>query len=116
MVAPSDPGRPSPTRGPLIVHARNPRYFADSSGRAVLLAGSHTWATLQEAGPVDPPEPFDWDGWVEFIDLTGAEGAFAVEWHHPVEGRSIKGEDITGGGITRLRKPDHQRWVVRVWR
>jgi hypothetical protein len=56
-----------PTRGPLTVHRRNPRYFADRDGRAVLLAGSHTWATVQEAGPVDPPDPFDWQGWLEFM-------------------------------------------------
>jgi hypothetical protein len=55
------------TKGPLRVHPHNPRYFADSSGRALLLAGSHTWATLQEAGPVDPPEPFDWPGWLKFM-------------------------------------------------
>ena len=81
-------GRPSPTRGPLTVHAGNPRYFADSSGRAVLLAGSHTWATLQEAGPVDPPAPFDWEGWVEFmvshdqlhapVDMGACEGWLVV--------------------------------------
>ncbi len=30
------------TQGPLRVHPDNPRYFADASGRALLLAGSHT--------------------------------------------------------------------------
>ncbi len=49
------------------MHPGNPRYFADTSGKAILLAGSHTWATLQEAGPVDPPDPFDWQGWLEFM-------------------------------------------------
>ena len=62
-----NPTRRSPTRGPLRAHPHNPRYFADSSGQALLLAGSHTWATLQEAGPVDPPEPFDWPGWLNFM-------------------------------------------------
>ena len=31
-----------PASGPLRVHAQNPRYFSDASGRAVLLAGSHS--------------------------------------------------------------------------
>jgi hypothetical protein len=34
--------------GPLAVCAENPRYFATPDGRAVLLTGSHTWATLQD--------------------------------------------------------------------
>jgi hypothetical protein len=40
--APSDVQRP-PTRGPLRVHPENPRYFADATGQARLLVGSHTW-------------------------------------------------------------------------
>jgi hypothetical protein len=67
MATPPHTGRQAATRGPLTVHPRNPRYFADSTGRAILLAGSHTWASLQEAGPQDPPEPFDWKGWLEFM-------------------------------------------------
>jgi hypothetical protein len=34
--------------GPLRVHEDNPRYFADDSGKAILLAGSHTWAVMQD--------------------------------------------------------------------
>ena len=47
--------------GPLRVHPQNPRYFADGSGRAVYLTGSHTWANLQDQGPKDPPKPFDYE-------------------------------------------------------
>ena len=47
--------------GPLRVHPKNPRYFADGGGRAVYLTGSHTWANLQDQGPKDPPTPFDFD-------------------------------------------------------
>jgi hypothetical protein len=60
-----------PTRGPLVVDNRNPRYFRDADGQAVLLAGSHTWATLQEAGIVDPPPIFDWTGWLGFMQGHG---------------------------------------------
>jgi hypothetical protein len=30
---------PTPARGPLRVHPRNPRYFTDGSGRAIYLTG-----------------------------------------------------------------------------
>ncbi len=39
---------PSPAIGPLTVHPTNPRYFADPTGRAVYLTGSHTWSNLQD--------------------------------------------------------------------
>jgi Family of unknown function (DUF6298)/Putative collagen-binding domain of a collagenase len=52
-------------KGPLKIHPNNPRYFTDGSGRAILLVGSHTWATLQDIG-VAPVRPFDWKG---FLDL-----------------------------------------------
>ena len=32
---------------PLKVHPANPRYFADESGRAIYLTGSHTWNNFQ---------------------------------------------------------------------
>ena len=113
MAMSSDLGRPSPTRGPLTVHAGNPRYFADSSGRAVLLAGSHTWATLQEAGPVDPPEPFDWAGWVEF--MVGHDHNFMRlwTWEHAKGGSWYDGDYFftpvawkrTGPGLAKDGKP-----------
>jgi Family of unknown function (DUF6298) len=84
--------RPSPTRGPLTVHAQNPRYFADSSGTAVLLAGSHTWATLQEAGPVDPPEPFDWEGWIEFMVSHDHNFMRLWTWEHTKGGSWYDGD------------------------
>lgn len=59
-------GRRGPM-GPLRVHPRNPRYLADGGGRAVLLVGSHTWSNLQDQGPADPPKPFDYDGYLDFL-------------------------------------------------
>jgi hypothetical protein len=55
------------TAGPLRVHPANPRYFADSTGRAVLLAGSHTWDTLVDMGPADPPPAFDFTEYLDFL-------------------------------------------------
>ena len=38
----------NPFHGPLRRHPTNPRYFADDSGQAIYLTGSHTWAVLQD--------------------------------------------------------------------
>jgi hypothetical protein len=44
--------------GLLRAHPDNGRYFADDSGKAIYLTGSHTWANLQDIGlPGDPPFP-----------------------------------------------------------
>ena len=57
--------------GPLEVSNENPRYFTDGSGMAVYLTGSHTWPNLVDMGPDDPPEPFDFEEyltWMEGLD------------------------------------------------
>ncbi len=54
-------------KGPLRLHPRNPRYFADSQGRIVYLTGSHTWSNLQDMGLDDPPKPFDFDSYLDFL-------------------------------------------------
>jgi hypothetical protein len=58
---------PAVARGPLRVHPKNPRYFADGSGRAILLTGSHTWNNLVDMGPTDPPPPFDCDAYLRWL-------------------------------------------------
>lgn len=55
-------------RGPLRVHPQNPRYFTDDSGQAILLTGSHTWNNLVDMGPTDPPTPFDYDGYLKWLE------------------------------------------------
>jgi hypothetical protein len=57
--------------GPLRVHPQNPRYFADADGRALLLAGSHTWNNLIDMGRSDPPEAFDFDTYLDFLERYG---------------------------------------------
>lgn len=101
------------TRGPLTVHARNPRYFADADGRAVLLAGSHTWATLQECGPVDPPDTFDWDGYLDFMVEHGHNFMRLWTWENSKWGSWWDGDYFfypmawarTGPGAARDGKP-----------
>lgn len=55
------------THGPLRVLESNPRYFADAAGHAVYLTGSHTWSTLQDNGPSDPPPVFDYTAWLDTL-------------------------------------------------
>ena len=53
--------------GPLKVHPDNPRYFADATGRPVYLTGAHTWSNFKDMGKTDPPPPFDFDAYLNFL-------------------------------------------------
>lgn len=53
--------------GPLRHNPANPRYFADESGLAIYLTGSHTWANLVEIQRAGDPD-FDYDGYLDFLD------------------------------------------------
>lgn len=64
---PLAPQRPGVAAGPLRVLAANPRYFTDDGRRAVLLTGSHTWSSLQDNGPTDPPPPFDYTAYLDTL-------------------------------------------------
>jgi len=54
--------------GPLRVDPENPRYFTDGSGKAIYLAGSHTWGNFIDYGTTDPPSPFDYTAFLEFLE------------------------------------------------
>ncbi|MHC4356741.1 MAG: apiosidase-like domain-containing protein, partial [Planctomycetota bacterium] len=56
-----------PTNGPLRVCPDNPRYFADADGKAVLLVGSHVWYNLVDMGGEDPPKPFDYNAYLDWM-------------------------------------------------
>jgi len=60
--------------GPLRVSSVNRRYFTDGSGRAIYLTGAHTWPNFQDVGVTDPPAPFNWTGYLDFL----------VQHHHNV--------------------------------
>lgn len=60
-----------PSMGPLRVSEDNPRYFATPDGTPVLLTGSHTWSNLRDIGPADPPEPFDYPGYLAMMTAWG---------------------------------------------
>lgn len=60
---PSDAG---PVSGTLRVDPVNPRYFTAGHG-AVYLTGSHTWGNFKDRATVDPPPPFDYNGFLDFL-------------------------------------------------
>ena len=63
----AEPSVPAATGGPLRVHPRNGRYFADAAGRAVYLTGAHTWNNLSDIGIGDPPSAFDFAKYLNFL-------------------------------------------------
>jgi hypothetical protein len=56
--------------GPLVPSS-NPRYFTDGSGKAVLLAGSHTWDDFQDEDTSPSPAAFDFQAYVAFLKSHG---------------------------------------------
>ncbi|MGC8834180.1 MAG: hypothetical protein ACP5R4_09000, partial [Armatimonadota bacterium] len=72
-----------PTMGPLRVHPTNPRYFADRRGRIVYLTGSHTWNNLQDMGPTDPPKPFDFNAYLDFLQQHNHNFIRLWRWEEP---------------------------------
>ena len=67
-------GQAEEAHGPLRVHPTNPRYFTDGTvgpdgqPKAVFLTGAHTWDNLTDMGTTDPPVPFDFTRYLDFLD------------------------------------------------
>jgi hypothetical protein len=66
-----------PAVGPLRVDPGNPRYFADGSGNAIYLTGSHTWNNLQNWSDSSHPE-LDYAGFLRL--LRGRNHNFMRLW------------------------------------
>jgi uncharacterized protein DUF6298/collagenase-like protein with putative collagen-binding domain len=100
-------------RGPLRVSPANPRYFADPSGRVVLLSGDHTWYTLQDSGVSDPPLAFDYEGFVDFLQSNGVNFFRMFVWEQAKWSEGVNGDfyyaplpyQRTGPGVARDGKP-----------
>ncbi len=69
-------------KGPLRIHARNPRYFAGGSGKAIFLAGSHTWPNFQERGVEGQTPDFDYDEYLDFMVARGHNFMRMWRWEH----------------------------------
>jgi hypothetical protein len=67
--APNVQSKLTAAQGPLRVHPANPRYFADGSGKAILLTGSHTWGNLQDYryATLPSPPPTDFGAYLAFL-------------------------------------------------
>ena len=56
-----------PIRSPLRALATNPNYFADDTGKAIYLTGSHTWNSLQDWGTNDSIQALDFEAFVKML-------------------------------------------------
>lgn len=83
----------APITSPLRVSSKNPRYFADANGRAVYLTGSHTWSNFKDMGKTDPPKPFDFDGYLDFLQKYNHN--FIRLWTWELSKYSYKGGAMT---------------------
>lgn len=81
----------APACGPLKVHPTNPRYFTDGAGRAVYLAGSHTWNNFRDRNPGDPPEIFDFPGFLDFQEKFHHNFFRLWAWELPRTIEQVKG-------------------------
>src|SRR5689334_22300396 len=74
--------------GPLRVLSANPRYFADGSGKAVYLAGSHNWNNFEDTGhrrlpQTDPPAVFDYTAYLDFLQAHHHNFFRLWRWESP---------------------------------
>jgi len=67
----TDFGNAYSINGQLRVHPTNPRYFTDDSGDVIYLTGSHMWNNLVDMGKDEPPQPFDFPGYLDFLQRYG---------------------------------------------
>ncbi len=56
-----------PITAPLVAHATNPNYFADGTGKAIYLTGSHTWNNLQDWGTNGLVQRLDFTAYVKML-------------------------------------------------
>jgi Putative collagen-binding domain of a collagenase len=63
--------------GPLT-QSPNPNYFQDSSGHALLLAGSHTWNDFQDWGTAGTTQTLDFTAYTKFLQAHGHN--FTLLW------------------------------------
>src|SRR5947209_8329032 len=59
-----------PIAGPLK-RSKNPNYFEDARGNALILCGSHSWNTLQDWGTNGAVRTLDFDAFVNFLKAHG---------------------------------------------
>lgn len=70
--------------GPLRLSTVNPRYFTDRSGKAIYLAGVHTWNNLVDMGTQDPPPAFNYDEFLRLLERHHLNFFRLWTWQHAV--------------------------------
>ena len=76
-------GTDAAVSGPLRHNAANPRYFADGTGKAVYLAGSHTWAVMQDMWLEGAPRrSMDYDGFLDMLQENAHNFMRFWQWMH----------------------------------
>ena len=71
-----------PIAGPLR-RSKNPNYFEDARGNALILCGSHSWNTLQDWGTNGAVRTLDFDAFVNFLKAHGHN--MTLLWHRATE-------------------------------
>jgi hypothetical protein len=71
---------PPAVDGTLTVDAKNPRYFANKSGKVVYLTGSHGWQNFIDSGASDPPPKFDYDAYLNFLKANNHNFIRLYNW------------------------------------
>ncbi|MBT7164609.1 MAG: hypothetical protein HN904_17645, partial [Victivallales bacterium] len=77
---------------PLSVCSDNPIWFS-WQGEAVYLAGSHTWACLQERGVAGKTPDFDFPAYLDFMAHHGHNFLRLWVWEHAC-GMQFVGSDV----------------------
>src|SRR6185503_3962491 len=77
--APPDGNQPA---GPLRVDPQNRRYFSDGAN-LVYLTGSHTWGNFKDRAHVDPPPPFDYAAFLDFLVAHHHDFIRLWTWEQP---------------------------------
>jgi hypothetical protein len=67
----------------LARSATNPRYFENRAGEVVYLTGSHTWNSLIDNGSTNPPAPFDFTAYLDFLQARKHNLIRLWAWDHP---------------------------------
>lgn len=78
--------------GPLRKCPANPRYFCDAAGKAVLLAGSHTWNNFQDIEGPRSRRHFDYDEYLDFLRRNNHNFFRLWVWEQGWEAAGVKNE------------------------
>ncbi len=98
--------------GPLKRNNENPRYFADNSGKAIYLTGSHTWENLQDM--ISATEPvFEYNAYLDmmeknhhnFMRMWAWEQAQMAPWSAEIIVVNPLPFARTGPGLAKDQKP-----------